>query len=264
MGEGAAIGSWVSGLPLWFPAGGFTLLGLIIGSFLATLCIRWPEGRSAIGGRSACDSCGRVLGLAELVPVVSALAMRGRCRVCGAPIARMHLRIELVAGLLGLLPFLLLPPGAAVGWAVLGWLLIPLAVLDWRELWLPNALVLLFALAGLVCGPLLTLASWSDRVIGAAAGFVALFVIGEAYRLLRGREGLGAGDAKLLGALGIWFGWQGLPLLLLAASAIGIAVALVLQLTRGGIDRTTALPFGTSLAIAAWLMPVLQLVGLGL
>ncbi|MCA1748747.1 MAG: A24 family peptidase, partial [Sphingomonadales bacterium] len=105
-------------------------------------------------------------------------------------------------------------------------------------------------------------ASWSDRAIGGLAGFAALFLIGEAYRLMRGREGLGAGDAKLLGALGIWFGWQGLPLLLLTASAIGIAAAMALQWTRGGVDRLTALPFGSFLAVAAWLMPLAPLMAL--
>lgn len=252
-----------SSLPAWFWTTLFALLGLILGSFIATLCLRWPAGRSVVRGRSACDRCGHVLHTRDLVPVLSALYARGRCRICGARIAGFHTAVELAAGAIGALPFLFAAPPQAIGWALLGWLLLPLALLDARHLWLPNALTAALALGGLLAGPLLLPLAWSDRLIGGAAGFGSLWLIGALYRLLRGRDGLGGGDAKLLGALGLWFGWAMLPYLLLLASLLGLGAAIVLQATRGGVDRLTALPFGSCLAAAGWLLPAWWLAGPG-
>lgn len=227
--------------------------GAIIGSFLATIVLRWPEGRSALGGRSCCDSCGRTLGARDLVPILSASLARGRCRFCGAAIDPIHLRIELLAGLVGAVAIGLSPTLAGLAAAVLGWLLIPLALLDWRHLWLPNALVLILAIAGVAGGRRLGV-PLDGQLIGAAAGFASLAVIAAVYARLRGREGLGRGDPKLLGALGMWLGWHALAPLLVLAALLGIAVAFIMR--RGGSDPV---PFGTMLAAAAWPLALLRL-----
>lgn len=236
----------------WIGAAVGTLLGAIVGSFLATILIRWPEERSALGGRSACDSCGARLGARDLVPILSFLAVRGRCRACGAPIDPRHLVMELAAALAGAAAF------AAHGWplglatALLGWWLLLAIALDAEHEWLPDALTLpliplglAFAWAGL--GPPLL-----DRAVGAAAGGLGLWGIAALYRLARGRDGMGGGDPKLLAGLGAWLGWTQLPFVLLGAGILGLAAALLMRLRGGEIGATTRLPLGALLALAAW------------
>ncbi|MDB5681781.1 MAG: peptidase, partial [Sphingomonas bacterium] len=203
-------------MPDWAWPAGLGVLGAIVGSFLATLVIRWPRERSVIGGRSQCDGCGRTLRVWELVPLVSALASRGRCRSCGAAIDPRHWQIELGCAVLGVISGLAVPGPVGVAGAVFGWVLLTLAALDVAEFWLPDALTGTLAAAGLatiaVAPP-----EWPDRLIGGAAGFVSLWLIAFAYRRLRGRDGLGGGDPKLLGAIGLWVGWAMLPFVLLLA-----------------------------------------------
>lgn len=142
---------------------------------------------------------------------------------------------------------------------VLGWLLLALAVVDAHVWRLPDPLTGTLAAAGVVA----TLALFPERlaghVIGAAAGYGALWGLAAAYERLRGRPGLGLGDAKLLGAVGFWIGWRGLPLAAAGAAAVALgavlAWALVQRLQRRGpaVDAQTALPFGPFLAAGAWL-----------
>lgn len=221
--------------------------GAILGSFLATLILRWPQGRSMARGRSACDGCGRVLSARDLIPLLSALVQRGRCRSCGAAIDPLHGRVEAGCALIGALAIGAMPGLGGLGWAVLGWLLLTLAVLDWRHFWLPDILTLPLAFLGLTLGMWATDVILTDRIIGAAIGYGALLTIAMAYRVLRGRDGLGLGDAKLLGALGAWFGWQALPFILLIAAVAGLLVMLV---TGRAKDRLARVPLGTFLALA--------------
>jgi leader peptidase (prepilin peptidase) / N-methyltransferase len=224
------------------------LAGAILGSFLATLILRWPQGRGVMRGRSACDSCGRTLGARDLIPMLSALLSHGRCRTCGARIDPLHGRVEAGCAIIGALALGFAPDLAGVAWALLGWLLLTLAVLDWRHYWLPDALTLPLAFLGFTIGFQATDAGLSDRVVGAAIGYGALLLIALSYRALRGRDGLGLGDAKLFGALGAWFGWQALPFILLCASTVGLAVMLISGRARHGAARV---PLGTFLTIAA-------------
>ena len=143
-------------------------LGAIFGSFIATIVIRWPAGRSIATGRSACDACGRTLSAAELVPLLSALASRGKCRSCGATIDSLHWRIEVVALAIGASAGLLLPIEAALAAAVFGWLLLGLASLDMTAFWLPDELTLTLALAGIAVGLLGIGPGMTDRLIGGA------------------------------------------------------------------------------------------------
>lgn len=227
------------------------LAGLIAGSFLATLAVRWPIG-AGLGGRSICDGCHVPLGARDLVPLLSYALAKGRCRTCGDGIDPVHPIVEFCCAAVGAVAFAVSPDAAGVTAALVGWLLVALAALDIREFWLPNvltaALGMVAALSSWVVDPPGTI----DRVVGGAAGFGSLWLIAMLYRNLRGRDGLGGGDPKLFGAIGLWLGWQPLPVVLVAASGIGLVVALMMALRGTAMSGATRLPFGALLAAAAF------------
>ena len=227
-------------------------LGLIAGSFLATLIVRWPNGRSVAVGRSACDQCGRALRWFELVPLLSFLASRGRCRTCDGAIDRRHVSIEVAMAAIGAMAFWVAPAFGGLFGALFGWLLLTLAALDVEHHWLPDRLTLPLMLLGLLAGWGGLPPALDDRLIGAVAGFGALWLIATAYRMLRGRIGLGGGDPKLFGAIGAWLGWQMLPFVLLLAALAGLAAVVAMRLRGDAITATTRLPFGALLAVAAF------------
>lgn len=230
-------------------------LGAIIGSFLGAAVMRWPRGESVMRGRSRCDSCGRTLGVVDLIPLLAALIRRGKCRQCGARIDPVHMVMEAGCAAIGGIAFWLAPPLAALLTAVAGWMLLALAVLDARHFWLPDALTLPLAVIGLTLGDWVLPTPFRDRAIGAALGYGLLFALAWSYKRLRGRDGLGLGDAKLLGAIGTWTGWQALPLVLLMASGAGLLWALIERLRGRAVERGTRLPLGTFLCLAvlpAW------------
>lgn len=233
---------------------GATVVGAIVGSFLATLVIRWQRGRSVVRGRSCCDTCGRLLSARELVPLLSFALARGRCGRCGGAIDRRHSFIEAAAGLIGGAA-LALQPGLA-GWAgaLFGWGLLVLGAIDLACFWLPDALTLPLALAGWAAGGLAIWPPVSDRLIGAAAGYASLALLRWAYRRLRGREGMGGGDPKLLAAIGAWLGWQPLPLVVLVAALAGIGWFGIRRLRGVPVSLHDRLPLGTLLAGGAWLV----------
>lgn len=239
------------------------LLGLIIGSFLATLILRWPENRSVVGGRSCCDHCGHQLRARELVPVVSFILQAGKCRRCGAEIATDHLAIELAAALIGGLALFAAPGLEGLAGALFGWLLLTLAALDVKHHWLPDRLTLVLAVSGLAASLLFADPSLQDRLIGGFAGFISLAIIAALYKSIRKRDGLGGGDPKMLGAIGCWLGWQALPFVILGASAVGLLVALSWRLRGTGVDRETMLPLGSLMAIAAFPLWLFQTSGTG-
>lgn len=227
-------------------------LGLVIGSFIAAMVTRWPDVRSVLVGRSRCDACRAPLSAAELVPVVSALALRGRCRACKAPISALHWQIELAALAVGVMAsFAQSPAHSALG-AIFGWLLLALAFLDLTVLLLPNILTLCLALIGLLAGLLGSGPGVDERLIGGFVGFGSLWLVKSAYRRLRGRDGLGGGDPKLLGAIGCWLGWQPLPLVLLGASVAGLAYVLSERARGRHLAANHRLPFGAMLALSAY------------
>jgi leader peptidase (prepilin peptidase)/N-methyltransferase len=237
-------------------------LGAVVGSFLATLILRWPVGRSILHGRSACDGCGRILQPHELVPLVRTLFQRGKCHGCHAAIDPLHWRIELACAAIGAAAATLSAWPNAIGWMLAGWLLLTLAVLDARHYWLPDILTLGLALLGLIISPRLTGVTPVDSVIGALAGYGIFTAVALMYRILRARDGLGMGDAKLLGALGAWSGWQSLPSLVLLASALALLWAAgQAAIRRQKPDAASMLPLGTFLCIAA--LPVLVMQQLG-
>lgn len=212
--------------------------------------MRWPRGESVARGRSACDECGRKLSALELVPLLSALISRGRCRGCGARIDPAHMLMEFGCALIGGLGFWLIPLPAAALIVIAFWMLLALAALDARHFWLPDRLTLPLAALGLTLGDWILPAPFWDRVIGAAVGYIGLFVLAVSYRRLRGRDGLGLGDAKLLGAIGAWLGWALLPIVLLFASLGGLLWVLAQKLLGKSVASTTKVPLGTFLCAA--------------
>ena len=227
-------------------------LGLTFGSFIATAVIRWPVGASPLNGRSRCDRCDRPLRAIELVPLLSYLVQRGKCRHCGAAIAPVHPLIELLALAIGVCAGLVAPGWAGAAGAAFGWILLLLAGLDIAALWLPNIGTGVLAVSGIATGlvgfgPVLL-----DRLIGGIAGFATLWAVSALYRLVRGRVGLGGGDPKLLGAIGLWLGWQNLPALVLGACIVGLIVVAAMLIAGRRDTATIRLPFGAMLAVAAF------------
>lgn len=225
-----------------------------IGSFIGLLVMRLPEGRPVVFARSTCDHCSEPLSGYDLVPIFSWMIRRARCRYCGSHLSAFYPLVELGA-------FSLAAWAAAItaGWVLVatvffGWGLLTLALIDWRTQTLPDIVTLPLAGAGLTVAFPLDHGSIIDHVLGAAAGFMAFEAIAILYRLLRGRVGLGHGDAKLLAALGAWVSWIGLPTVVLYAGVIGLAAALASSLAGQPVAATDRLPFGTFLAIGGWLV----------
>jgi leader peptidase (prepilin peptidase)/N-methyltransferase len=227
------------------------ILSLVFGSFIATLAIRWPQGRSVAQGRSACDSCDKALRAHELVPLFSYVLQRGRCRACGAAIHPGHPGMELAGLVIGIAAGLVAPGLEGVAGAVFGWLLLALAALDLAAFWLPNRLTAALALTGIV-DAFFFQPGWLDRIAGGVIGYGLLELARFTYRYIRKREGLGGGDAKMFAGIGIWLGASMLAPVLLAASLIGLAFALAARISGREMGMTSRLPLGTLLAIAAF------------
>jgi leader peptidase (prepilin peptidase)/N-methyltransferase len=214
--------------------------------------IRWPLGRSVISGRSACDACGHGLRTVELIPIVSALFQKGKCRHCGAAIDRRHLAIELAAAFVGGIALGVSPGLAGLAGAVFGWILIALIALDAEHYWLPDKLTLPLLIIGLGTCLAGIDPPFIDRLWGGLGGYLSLAAIAFAYKQVRGRDGLGGGDPKLLGAIGAWLGWQYLPMVLLGGSGVGLLYVLFRTLRGKPMAATDRLPLGALMALAAF------------
>ena len=247
------------------------LLGLLIGSFLNVVIHRVPlmmergwriESADLLGvkiddtpeitlstPRSRCPSCSHQILWYENIPIVSYLVLRGKCSACKTPISLRYPAIELLTAMLfaavglhfGAQPTTLLWCGFAAA-------LVALAFIDLDTTFLPDDLTLPLMWAGIVSAALgwipVTLAA---SVGGAVAGYLSLWTVFHAYRLIRGKEGMGAGDFKLLAALGAWMGWQAIPSIILLSSAVGALVGIALIVFRQH-DREVPIPFGPYLA----------------
>jgi leader peptidase (prepilin peptidase)/N-methyltransferase len=235
----------------WLPL----LAAPFAGSLLGVLIRRLPEGRPVLIARSACEACGARLRARDLVPLLSFAWLRGRCAACGARIGAFHPAVELAAVAVAACA-VVAGGGTAMVWCgcALGWTLLALGWIDLEHMILPDALTLPLILGGLFATWWLDPEAVADHAIGAAAGYLVLRGVGLAYRALRGREGIGQGDAKLLAAAGAWAGWAALSPIVLIAALGGIAAALVLRLRGRQVEATTALPFGPALALALWLV----------
>jgi leader peptidase (prepilin peptidase)/N-methyltransferase len=244
-------------LPAWLIA---LIISPIIGSFLGVLIRRLPVGAPVMLDRSRCEACRRALGAADLVPIASYIALRGRCRRCGARIAPFHLAVELAAVAVAAIAAMICPdPATLCGGCVLGWTLLALAWIDWNAFILPDVLTLPLVLAGLAATVWLQPARLTDHAAAAALGFLLFRAIAWAYRRLRGRHGLGEGDAKLMAAAGAWVGITALSSVLLAGAVVTLAGGLADALRRGvGLRGTTRLPLGPGLCAALWVVWLLS------
>lgn len=236
------------------------LLAPAIGSFLGVLADRLPRGEDVLVQRSACRSCGARLGGRDLIPVLSFALSRGCCRHCGAALPAWLLYVEILATGAAVLA---LAAGGAWGTVLLGclflWLLIALAAADLLWFRLPDSLTAVLLAAALAM-------AWPEGLaaacLGAGMGAGSFWLIRAGYWHLRGREGLGLGDVKLMAGLGAFAGPYDLPLLVLLAAAGGLAAALPRALLRPQSAELPlgqqALPFGAALCAAAALLWLLR------
>lgn len=250
------------------------LAGPAAGSFAALLADRLPRGEPVVLTRSRCRGCGRRLGPVELVPILSWLWQRGRCRGCGAPLPGWLLQAELAGLGLGLGAALVAatPLQMLLGAGFL-WCLLALALSDLRSYRLPDALTAALLALGLglaLAGDGVTPHGWPPlgwegaparlwaALVGAVAGAAVLGALALAYRRVRGRRGLGAGDIRLIAGIGAGVGPLALPLVTLIAALAGLTVAALRALRRGRrLRRGAPVPFGAFLAGAAgavWLL----------
>lgn len=229
-----------------------TVLGACWGSFAATLSERWPHGKSVIMSRPKCDACGRRRAAVEFIPLISFMTSRGRSRCCSVKIPYRRPTLELAGSCIGAISFLAGSNTEALWMAVFGWQALLLAIVDAEHFWLPNPLVALLGLTGLaVFGgeP-----DAQNHIAGGVIGFAALYGIAKLYRWLSGRDGLGGGDPKLFGAIGIWVGWRALPEILLLSAIMGILFAIFTSEKIPSDEiLSRKLPFGTFLCAAAWI-----------
>lgn len=224
--------------------------GLIAGSFLNVCICRLPARASVVFPASHCTSCGRTLRWYENIPVVSWLALRGRCRTCRARIGLTYPLVEVTTAVVFVGGYLV------YGWTpllavrlIFACAMIVLFVIDLRHRILPNAITLPGIAAGLVFSAVLP-PGWLAALIGAAVGGGLLYAVAEAYYRLRGVEGLGMGDVKMLAMIGAFLGPQLTLMTLVLASLAGSLVGVTLIVSgRGGMQA--ALPFGTFLAVGA-------------
>ena len=264
---------------LFFVGPGVTLptvvalvFGLLIGSFLNVVIYRVPkmmqresdnyvahesgqplphtDRYNLVLPRSGCPACGHQITALENIPVVSYLALRGKCSACKAPISARYPIVELLTGLLSAGVIWHFGSGMA-GLAALAflYLLIAMSFIDADTTLLPDDLTLPLLWLGLLVNLNGTFVPLQDAVIGAAAGYLSLWSIYWLFKLATGKEGMGYGDFKLLAALGAWLGWKMLPVIILSSSLVGavVGIALIVAARRG---RHIPIPFGPDLAAA--------------
>ena len=210
-----------------------------------------PQGRyNLLVPRSACPACGHRIAALQNIPILSWLALRGKCAACRTRIAVRYPLVELAAGLIGAYAAWRYGPTlTALGAAAFGWALLALAVIDLDTQLLPDDITLPLLWAGLLVNLGGVIAPLGTAVIGAVAGYLALWLVYWAFKLATGKEGMGHGDFKLLAAIGAWLGWQKLPLVILLSSVVGAAVGIALIVfARHG--RGKPIPFGPYLAAA--------------
>jgi leader peptidase (prepilin peptidase)/N-methyltransferase len=251
-----------------------TILGLMVGSFLNVVIHRLPKmmerdwlaqcaeiNHEPHGGeaphtprynllvpRSACPHCGHMISALENIPVISYLLLRGKCRGCGAPISARYPVVEAISGLLSAFVAWHFGFGPAAFAALFFvWAMLALTFIDFDTQLLPDDITLPLLWLGLLVNLSGTFTSLSGAVIGAVAGYLALWSVYWLFKLVTGKEGMGYGDFKLLAAIGAWLGWQMLPLVILLSALVGAVVGITLiVVARHG--RNIPIPFGPYLA----------------
>jgi leader peptidase (prepilin peptidase) / N-methyltransferase len=263
------------------------IFGLCVGSFLNVVIYRlpkmmereWRAECAALAGqtltsepalnlvtpRSRCPACGHAIGALENIPVLSFLALRGKCASCRAAISARYPSVEMLAGIGAAFSFWHFGATlAALGASVFVWFTIALAFIDQETGLLPDDLTLPLVWLGLVLNLSGAFVPLADAVIGAVAGYLALWLVYWAFKLATGKEGMGYGDFKMNAAVGAFLGWKMLPLVILLSSIVGLAFgALQMFAARGKWDAGFRFHFGPYIAIAAlvglfWGEPILR------
>jgi len=224
--------------------------GLCWGSFLNVCIHRLPLYQSVVRPRSRCPGCGQTISARDNIPVISWLLLRGACRTCGIRISFRYPAVELLTGLLTLL--LVRQHGATMALLIAFLFCSAMVVLiftDYDHQILPNPVTIPGTAAGFLLSLLPGGLAWHDSLIGLLLGFGAIVGVSWAYRALRGVEGMGMGDAKMMALVGAFLGWQGVLLVLVLGSFLG-SLAGVAMIARGRGGLQAKLPFGTFLGIA--------------
>src|SRR5687767_506917 len=249
-------------------------LGLCVGSFLNVVIHRlpkmlereWRAECAALAGapapveapfnlvvpRSRCPACGHRIRALENVPLLSYLALRGKCSACAARIGFKYPLVELLAGIGAAYAALRFGFSlAALGAALFAWFTIALALIDQETGLLPDSLTLPLVWCGLLLNVAWTFVPLHDAVLGAAAGYLSLWLVYWAFKLATGKEGMGYGDFKMNAAVGAFLGWKMLPLVILLSSVVGLVFgALQMFAARGRWDAGFRFHFGPYLALA--------------
>jgi leader peptidase (prepilin peptidase)/N-methyltransferase len=237
-------------VPAWVELLAVVVIGLCVGSFLNVCAYRLPLGESIVHPRSRCTTCGRTLTWFDNVPVLSWAVLGGRCRSCKQPVSWMYPAVEVVTALVFVITYLTYGLTLlSLVRVVFACALIVLFVTDLQHKILPNVITLPGIVVGFVCSVFLP-PGWMSSLIGLAVGGGFLLAIAEAYYRIRGQEGLGMGDVKLLAMIGAFLGWKLVLLTLVFASFTGsLAGGVLIASGRGNMKY--ALPFGTFLAVGA-------------
>ena len=254
------------------------LLGLVVGSFLNVVIHRLPlmmehelslecheylgtaVADTGVSGHynlltpaSSCTACGHRIRFWENIPVISYLLLRGRCSACGNAISWRYPAVESVTAILSIVTALYIGYSTQLLAAlVFTWAMIPLFLIDFDRQILPDAITLPLLWLGLLCSLNGLFIDSHASIAGAATGYLSLWLIYHLFRLATGKEGMGYGDFKLLGAIGAWVGWQSLPVVILFSSVVGAAIGIALILVKGR-DHNQPMPFGPFLAAAGWI-----------
>lgn len=230
------------------------ILGLILGSF-SNVCIhRYLQGSSIVFPSSHCPLCKHKLAWWENIPLISYILLRGRCRSCRKAIHWRYPVVEGISGLWALLLALKFGPSAAFAvYLAFGQILIIISFIDLEIFILPDIYTLPGAMAALIAAGLFLGLPWSASIIGALAGGGIFLGLQQGYRWLKGREGLGTGDIKLMLLLGALLGWQALPLVVFMAAVSALAVSLLYLRRASAKGLQTAVPFGPFLSLGGML-----------
>ena len=228
------------------------LVGACIGSFLNVVIHRLPRGESIVSPRSRCPGCGRPIRVIENFPIVSFIVLGGKCAGCGGAISWRYPAIELLTATGFAATFLLDGPGIPLLRDLLFFsLLVPIAFIDIDHRIIPDEL----SLGGLAAGLLLSFLTggeWKESVAGALLGGGILYATAFLYEKVRGAEGMGGGDIKLLAMIGAFVGWRGALATIFFGALLG-ATGGILAMRKGGEGLKTAIPFGPYLCVAALL-----------
>lgn len=224
-----------------------------MGSLASVLVTRLPEGEQVVFGRSRCDICRNTLGVLDVIPLVSYVVLRGRCRFCAGKISPVHPVLEIGAIVVAIWAAATFDSALLVVSALLGWALLALAAMDYRRYFLSDYLTLPLIPAGIGVNAWMPGGDPAGAAFGAALGFGLILAVALAFEKYRGMPGIGMGDAKLFAAAGAWVAWTGLGSVLLIAVAVAAILAILLRRRPGELNWRMAVPFGPGLCLGFWL-----------